>query len=463
LGREFEQYPGYPVRQDWGQQNIIFEGEEMNPLAQELNETIERGNGAFVAALARFGREIFFPKGILTQSAEAKARAHRFNATIGIAREGGEAMHLDSVMDRFSELTPDEALNYAPSYGIPALRQAWAEDMLKKNPSLRGRTMSTPVVTAGLTHGLNVAADLFVERDDVIVLPDKLWGNYRLIFELRKEAKLKTFPLYDSKGFNLKGYEEALHREAGDGRILTLLNFPNNPTGYTPTVTEMGKIAELLIGIANSGKKVVALCDDAYFGLFYEEDTCTESVFAMIADSHPNLIAVKLDGATKEDFVWGFRTGFITISTRVSEGNEELFYEAVEKKLGGTVRSNISNAPAPSQSVLLHAMRDERYNREKDAKREVLKRRAMKVKEILSEKRFSAYFTPYPFNSGYFMCVCLRKGLNAETFRQKLLAQEGIGVISLGNTDIRIAFSSVEEDEIEALFDAMLRCASQTG
>ena len=432
----------------------------MHPLAQELNETLRRGNTAFADSLSGFGREIFFPKGILTQSAEAKLKAHRFNATIGTAREKGEVMHLHSVMDRFSGLTPDEALNYAPSYGVTALRKVWAEEMLKKNPGLMGRKMSLPVVTAGLTHGLSVAADIFVEPGDVIVMPDKLWGNYRLIFEVRKGAKLKTFPLYgEGGGFNIKGYEDALKKEAASGRVITLLNFPNNPTGYTPTSKEMKRISEILINLAESGTRVAALSDDAYFGLFYEEDTAAESLFALIADRHPNLIAVKLDGATKEDFVWGFRVGFITVSTHVTEGLENAFYEAAEKKLGGTVRSNISNASAPSQAVLLHAMQDERYEKEKADKRDILKRRALKVKQAASRKKYSDYFTPYPFNSGYFMCVRLREGLDAEKFRKRLLEDEGIGVISIDTTDIRIAFSSIEEENIEELFNAMLKCA----
>ena len=38
----------------------------------------------------------------------------------------------------------------------------------------------------------------------------------------------------------------------------------------------------------------------------------TESLFGLLAGRHPNLLAVKLDGATKELFVWGLRCGFIT-------------------------------------------------------------------------------------------------------------------------------------------------------
>ncbi len=436
----------------------------MNPLAGELNEIIEKGNPGFLRSLAAFGREIFFPKGILTQSAEAKEKAHRFNATIGTARHKGAAMHLRSIMDLIPGLTPDEALNYAPSFGLPELRKAWAEEMVRKNPRLNGKTMSLPVVTAGLTHGLSVTADLFIEPGDEIIIPDKLWGNYRLVFSLRKNAALKTFPLYnETGGFNLDGFARTLEANKGSGRVVVLLNFPNNPTGYTPSADEMDRIGEILEEHAVGGTRVVVICDDAYFGLFYDAGACTESVFTRCADRHENLIGIKLDGATKEDYAWGFRVGFITISTRVPGIDPGSFYTAVEKKLGGTVRSNISNAPAPSQRIVLKALGDPRYADEKQAKGAVLKARALKVKQVLEDPKFGEYFAPYPFNSGYFMCVRLRDGLDAETFRTRLLDEEGIGVISIGSSDIRIAFSSVEEDEIEELFEAMYRCAAALG
>ena len=223
----------------------------------------------------------------------------------------------------------------------------------------------------------------------------------------------------------------------------------------------MKEIGALLISIAESGQPVVVFCDDAYFGLFYENDTASESIFSILADSHPKLTAVKLDGATKEDFVWGFRVGFITVSTSVKSGQEDVFFEAIEKKLGGTVRSNISNAPAPSQSILLHAMEDSNFDDERKKLRQILKDRATEVKNVLSDTKYTDYFTAYPFNSGYFMCVKLKQGLDAEKFRKELLDNEGIGVIAIGSSDIRIAFSSVEKEDIKDLFDAMFRCASK--
>jgi aspartate/methionine/tyrosine aminotransferase len=56
------------------------------------------------------------------------------------------------------------------------------------------------------------------------------------------------------------------------------------------------------------------------------------------------------------------------------------------------------------------------------------------------------------------MCIRL-KHLNAEKFRTRLLREYGVGVVATSDTDIRIAFSCIEEDRLEEVFDTMLRCA----
>ena len=77
-----------------------------NPLARELNERLEQAAPAVFAMLSPLGKRLYFPKGILSQSAEAKEKAHRFNATIGIATEKGEAMHLASVQSHLVGISP---------------------------------------------------------------------------------------------------------------------------------------------------------------------------------------------------------------------------------------------------------------------------------------------------------------------------------------------------------------------
>jgi len=61
----------------------------VNPLAEELNATIKEASPSLFGVLSGLGRELFFPRGILTQTAEARDKAHKYDATIGIARESG--------------------------------------------------------------------------------------------------------------------------------------------------------------------------------------------------------------------------------------------------------------------------------------------------------------------------------------------------------------------------------------
>jgi len=429
----------------------------MNSIAKELNQIIKNGNPVFIEMLSKVGEQLFFPKGILSQSAEAKEKAHKLNATIGIATEEGKTMHFNSIMHNIKGLRPRESLTYAPSFGILELREEWQRSQLEKNPSLAGKVISLPVVTCGITHAIAVFADLWVDPGDVVIFPDMMWGNYNLVLSTRKGAIISKYTMFDEKGgFNLKAFEKKINEEAEkNSKIIVMLNFPNNPTGYTITEKEGDCIVKILEKIAQNGTNVIAVLDDAYFGLFYEENILKESIFARLADVHPRLLAVKLDGATKENFVWGLRVGFITYGGKI-EHNAESVYDALVKKTGGAVRGSISNASHLGQSIVLKSMRDKNYPVEKQEKFDILCKRAMRVKDVLASSKYQEAWDVYPFNSGYFMCIRL-KSADAETVRIHILDKYGVGIISIGERNLRIAFSSLEEEDIEELFNTLLK------
>ncbi|TGE33643.1 aminotransferase class I/II-fold pyridoxal phosphate-dependent enzyme [Desulfosporosinus sp. Sb-LF] len=419
----------------------------MNEIAQDLNRQIQQENPHIYDLLSDLGKNLYYPKGILSQSSEAKQKAYRFNATIGIATEEDLPMFLPVIQETLSNYDPKDLYPYAPPAGKPELRELWREKLLKESPSLKNKSFSNPIVTNALTHGLSIVADLFIDKNDPLVLPDKLWGNYNLIFGVRRGAKSVTFPFYSEKGgFNTVGMKEALLSRKDHGKAILVLNFPNNPTGYTPNEQEATAIVNALQEVAQQGMNLVVVTDDAYFGLFYE-NSIKESLFARIANSHPRILAIKVDGATKEDYVWGFRVGFITYACEHSA-----ILNALEKKTLGIIRGTISSASHPAQTFVLNALRSTDFQIQKKKKFELLKNRATKVKQILDHGAYSDAWDYYPFNSGYFMCLRL-KGVKAEALRMHLLEQYGVGVIALGENDVRVAYSCVEEQKLNDLFD----------
>jgi aspartate/methionine/tyrosine aminotransferase len=426
----------------------------MHPLAIELNSVLQGSVAG--ALLSSLGSRLYFPKGIVAQSAEAKKHATRLNATIGIAYGGGSPLFLPSVRKLLPDLSPDEIFPYAPTQGVEALREAWKKEMIRKNPDIGDAPFSLPLVVPGLTAGISVLADLFVDRGDTVVLPDMYWDNYPLILETRREAALLPFPLYDAAGgFNLGGMRAAL-KKAGGKKCVLLLNFPNNPTGYSPTVGEAGEIVRAVGDAAAAGTRMLVICDDAYFGLFYEPGTYGQSLFARLCCLHENVLAAKVDGSTKEDLTWGFRTGFITLGAR---GLTTEQYDALTKKLMAAVRSTVSNSSILAQSLILRAMKSPDRESEKGEAYRLLKARYDEVKRIVASRK-STVLAPLPFNSGYFMSFRLQRG-RAEDLRKALLMGDGVGTIAIDEHCLRVAYSSVDVDKLQGLFDFIYSAAEK--
>ncbi|OGJ60096.1 hypothetical protein A2635_05165 [Candidatus Peribacteria bacterium RIFCSPHIGHO2_01_FULL_51_9] len=420
-----------------------------HPLATKANRVLETNAPSVYALLSGRGREYYFPvTGILSQGADADGT--EINGSIGIALgDDLEPMRLSDIAKSI-DLPPRQAFPYAGAYGIKTLREEWQASMKRKNPSMTFET-SLPVVTAGLTHGLSIVGALFLEAGDHVHLPYPFWDNYAMTFETGYGAELETFPLYEGEKFNVAGLKQALKQEKG--KKILFLNFPNNPTGYAPRKNEAKEIAEAVCDIAAQGSDILVIIDDAYFGFVFEDDVYPESLFSLFGNLHERVLAVKIDGCTKEDYAWGLRVGFITFA---GKGLTQAALDVLGDKAAGVVRGTVSNASNASQHLLLKAMRSPNYQKDKRAGFDTMHVRYQKITAILRQPKFQTHMKLLPCNAGYFLCLELREGLDAEKIRQKLLKEYSTGVIALDRF-LRIAFSSVPEAPIEELCERVLK------
>lgn len=409
--------------------------------------------------LSKHGKLLHFPEnGIVAQATDAATKA-KINSTAGVAyADNGTLMTLPSIA-KFFNGTPN-TLNYLPTKGLPELRDMWLQEIHEKNLSIGNAPLTKPITTAGLTHGINISGQLFLEPGSEVILADKYWDNYELMFEMGLHAKLRTFPIFNKQkdGYNIKGIEQSL-LDGPVGKKFFVMNVPNNPTGYSPTQKEQDQIVNILERSAEKGNNIVVLCDDAYFGLNYDESIAQESIFAKLANLHENIITVKIDGATKEEFSWGARVGFITIGGK-SLSPEDI--DILENKIAGVIRSNTSNGSRPSQEALLNALKNPHHREEKEKFLTILKERFWACQDVLekNKEKFSDCFHPLPVNSGYFLCLLLKKEIDSEEVRKTLLYKHKIGIIAVDNW-IRVAFSAVNKKHIPFLFEQIYEECTQ--
>ena len=425
----------------------------INPLAKELNDTLA---GSVVDALmSDMGKRLYFPNGIISQGGEAAKDAHFANGTIGMAVAQGTPIELDSYKKNMPSLTPRETVAYAKTAGNPDLRALWKEKIIEKNPSLKNKQFSLPILVPGLTAVLSYVSDLFVDVDKPLLAADPCWDNYELIAAARRGAEFHQFKCFENGKFNIKDLEAKMKADAEKyGSVRVILNFPQNPSGYSPTVSEAKEIVRIVREIAESGKKILVLSDDAYFGLNYEDDIEPQSLFAYMADLHENVLAIKADGPTKEDFAWGFRAGFVTFA---SKGLTDAQYTALVTKFMAAIRSSVSCSSTPSQSLVMHALKDDAHNKQKIECRNMLKRRYDLVRKFVNTHT-SKVLEPLPFNSGYFMSFHVSTG-KAEEIRKELLKKDGIGIIQIDPHTLRVAFSSIDEDKIDSVYTSIYNVA----
>lgn len=437
-------------------------------LQKQLNDTIRDASPALAAALSPLGSRAAFPQDIPFQAAQARQKA--YNGTIGQITDGhGGAVPLPSMAAALGGLGDAErnrALLYSPVEGIAEARQLWRRwqrDRIGDVPGGADALRSTlPLVTIGLTHGLSLIADLFAGAPDgrprAVAVPQPFWGNYRQSFALRTGARIVSAPAYRDGRFNPTALGEALAgADLAPGEpALAVANFPSNPGGYSPTPEEREQVVASLVAVAEE-RPLVVVADDAYAGLVYEEGIPARSIFWDLQGRHPNLVPVKVDGATKELSFFGGRVGFITFPFEP----DSPVAKALESKVKCLVRAGIGSPVAASQAILLASLRHEEVDAEVERVRRLLAGRYRALRAALDEVD-PQHLAPMPFNSGCFALVELGEapiaaGLAADEVRRHLLDAEDTGLVSIGERFLRVAHCSVDEADLPELVRRLAR------
>lgn len=408
---------------------------------------------------SKLGENIILPQDVLIQSKETAAIPGAINATIGIATSNKKAMALPSINKVITEINNSEYLPYSPTPGLPKMRELWKEKILADNPSINKDFLSLPMVTTGITQGIDIAANLFSESGDALLLPNLFWQNYAQIYTIKLGNKIYKYNQFDENNeFSITNFKETLYSIKED-KISLILNFPNNPTGYTPSDVELNSLVDIISTYAkeNKNKQLIIVSDDAYFGLFFEKNhkTPTLSATYKLAENE-NCLIIKLDGITKEYYSWGLRIGFITYYTK----NDELRQLLLEKTQG-FLRSTTSSPSNLSQQIALRLLDNKKALEEKEINDKIIEERYNELKQAISVEQLDSLVRILPFNSGYFFTIKLPSNINAHEFRLKFLNEYKYGVYSMDDEHIRIAFSCLDKELIPELINKFKQCIKE--
>lgn len=435
-------------------------------------------NTPIFKAFSYLGRRIFLPDGIFYWSGRAKKEAD-IVGTIGSAFgyekdfiDAGEERWVPCYLENIKGFFNTDITNVVPYASIPGLisnRERWKEWVVKKSQLVEGyknkkdtfqKLLVMPLLTPGITFGIYACCRMFLNQGEFIISPDKRWGNYDNIIEKNIGAKIKSFKYFKNEKIDLEGLKGAIDEVSKfQEKVVVILNFPNNPTGYIPTIEEARDLVDLLKDTAvNLKKPIVIICDDAYEGLAFDPKAIKVSLFYDLVDLDENIIPIKLDGITKELYMYGGRIGAITIALHnkwISNDSElEKLKAEIENKFSGFIRSTVSNSNIFYQTILNSILSEENIEETLKNRKKIenlLNKRYVKINSELNEVK-SEEISIDPNRGGFFLFVNL-KSIKSTEFADLLLKKYKIGVIpiekpALGINGFRIAYCSIDVNKI---------------
>jgi len=220
---------------------------------------------------------------------------------------------------------------YAPSEGIPELRQAIAEKEHKKGLEVGADDI---LVTNGVSEGLDMIMSSIIEEGNEVLLPGPYYPPYASYVRLHGGVPVEFSVDLDHSTPDLDDIRSKITSKT----VAICLISPNNPTG----VVFNEKSLKELVEIANEHNLYI-ICDEIYDQIVYDEK------FVGIGKVSKDSPIIILNGFSKVHLMSGWRIGYIAF-------NQSAGLQEIRENLPKLARVRISTN-LPVQHASLESLR----------------------------------------------------------------------------------------------------------
>jgi aspartate aminotransferase len=362
---------------------------------------------------------------------EAAARARALEA------QGRDIIHLEigepdfdtpaNVREAAKRALDEGMTHYPPFAGLPALREAIADDATAR----KGFPVepSQVFVTVGGKGVMVYAILALAEPGDEVIVPDPGYPIYESLTRFVGATPV-PIPIRMERDFRLD-VDELASLITPRTRLL-VLNSPANPTGGVLTRTDIERVAELAVR-----HDLVVLADEIYARILYDG---AEHVSIASLPGMANRTVV-LDGFSKTYAMTGWRLGYAIVPPWLADA------------YGTLIINTISGATAFAQAGAIEALRGpqddvEAMVREFRARRDLVVDGLAAIPGVRCHRPQGAFYV-FPDVSG--------TGFSGAELTDRLLHDAGVCVLAgtafgdVGSGHIRISYANSRENLAEAL------------
>ncbi len=227
------------------------------------------------------------------------------------------------IIEKAFEAVKNGATKYTPAAGIPELKKAISEKMLRDH-QLEYEPAEI-FVASGAKHVLYNVFQALVDEGDEVIIPSPYWVSYT---EQVKLAEGTPVLVYTDESTSFKLTPELLKESITDKTKILMLNSPNNPTGMVYSRAELEALAEVVVD-----NDLIVVADEIYEVLVYD----TEHFSIASVSEEMKARTVVINGVSKSHAMTGWRIGYACAD------------KALIKGLTGLASQSTSNPASPSQ------------------------------------------------------------------------------------------------------------------